>query len=257
MDAALPVLRAAAEITECMRTARAMVLTAATGSGKTTQVPQILARSGLVEGQIVVLEPRRLAARMTALRVAEEMGVVLGEDVGFQTRFERVVGPRTRIRFVTEGVFLRQAQRDPLLKGIGCVLLDEFHERSVFADLALGVVRAARQQRPALMVAAMSATMDAGQAAAYLNAPVLTAEGRAYPVSIRYEPGAEGVPVWERAARAVRRLVDEGYEGDALVFMPGAFEIDRTVDAVRAELRVIAGGSAGDVVPLHGSMPAD
>ena len=256
-DAALPVLRAAAEIIECMRTARAMVLTAATGSGKTTQVPQILARSGLVEGQIVVLEPRRLAARMTARRVSEEMGVVLGEDVGFQTRFERVVGPRTRIRFVTEGVFLRQAQRDPLLKGIGCVLLDEFHERSVFADLALGVVRAARQHRPALMVAAMSATMDAGQAAAYLSAPVITAEGRAYPVSIRYEPGAEGAPVWERAARAVRRLVDEGHEGDALVFMPGAFEIDRTVDAVRAELRVIAGGSAFDVVPLHGSMPAD
>lgn len=256
-DVALPVLRAAAEITECMRTARAMVLTSATGSGKTTQVPQILARSGLVDGQIVVLEPRRLAARMTARRVAEEMGVVLGEDVGFQTRFERVVGPRTRIRFVTEGVFLRQAQRDPLLKGIGCVLLDEFHERSVFADLALGVVRAARLQRPALMVAAMSATMDAGQAAAYLNAPAITAEGRAYPVSIRYEPGTEGVPVWERAARAVRRLIDEGNDGDTLVFMPGAFEIDRTVDAVRAELRVIAGGSAFDVVPLHGSMPAD
>ena len=117
--AALPVLRAAAQITECMRTARAMVLTAATGSGKTTQVPQILARSGLVDGQIVVLEPRRLAARMTARRVAEEMGVALGEDVGFQTRFERMVGPRTRIRFVTEGVFLRQAQRDPLLGGIG------------------------------------------------------------------------------------------------------------------------------------------
>lgn len=256
-DVALPVLRAAAEITECMRTARAMVLTSATGSGKTTQVPQILARSGLVDGQIVVLEPRRLAARMTARRVAEEMGVVLGEDVGFQTRFERVVGPRTRIRFVTEGVFLRQAQRDPLLKGIGCVLLDEFHERSVFADLALGVVRAARLQRPALMVAAMSATMDAGQAAAYLNAPAITAEGRAYLVSIRYEPGTEGVPVWERAARAVRRLIDEGNDGDTLVFMPGAFEIDRTVDAVRAELRVIAGGSAFDVVPLHGSMPAD
>ncbi|MCX5639972.1 MAG: helicase-related protein [Planctomycetota bacterium] len=257
VGSALPVLRAAGQITECMRTARAMVLTAATGSGKTTQVPQILARSGLVDGQIVVLEPRRLAARMTARRVAEEMGVALGEDVGFQTRFERMVGPRTRIRFVTEGVFLRQAQRDPLLKGIGCVLLDEFHERSVFADLALGVVRAAREQRPELMVAAMSATMDAGQAAAYLSAPVITAEGRAYPVSIRYEPGAEGAPVWERAARAVRRLVDEGHEGDALVFMPGAFEIDRTVDAVRAELRAIAGGSVFDVVPLHGSMPAD
>ena len=125
----LPVLRAAGRIVECMRDARGMVLTAATGSGKTTQVPQVLARAGIVEGEIVVLEPRRLAARMTARRVAEEMGCALGEEVGFQTRFERAVGPRTRIRFVTEGVFLRQAQRDPLLAGVGCVLLDEFHEQ--------------------------------------------------------------------------------------------------------------------------------
>jgi ATP-dependent helicase HrpB len=150
-----------------------MVLTAATGSGKTTQVPQILSRAGCVQGQIVVLEPRRLAARMTARRVAEEMGCALGEEVGFQTRFERVVGPRTRIRFVTEGVFLRQAQRDPSLKGIGCVLLDEFHERSVFADLALGVVRAARERRADLMVAAMSATMDAAPAPAKPSESVL------------------------------------------------------------------------------------
>ena len=115
----LPVLRAAEEIVRCMQGSRGMVLTAATGSGKTTQVPQILSRAGCVQGQIVVLEPRRLAARMTARRVAEEMGCALGEDVGFQTRFERVVSARTRIRFVTEGVFLRQAQRDPSLKGIG------------------------------------------------------------------------------------------------------------------------------------------
>ena len=253
----LPVLRAADRIVECMRDARGMVLTAATGSGKTTQVPQILARAGVVDGEIVVLEPRRLAARMTARRVAEEMGCALGEEVGFQTRFERMVGPRTRIRFVTEGVFLRQAQRDPLLKGIGCVLLDEFHERSVFADLSLGIVRSARERRPGLMVSAMSATMDAGQASAYLSAPVVSAEGRAYPVTVRHDPGEQGAPVWERAARAVRRLVEEGHEGDALVFMPGAFEIDRTVDATRAELRGIAGGAAFDVVPLHGSMPPD
>ena len=253
----LPVLRAAEEIVRCMQGSRGMVLTAATGSGKTTQVPQILSRAGCVEGQIVVLEPRRLAARMTARRVAEEMGCALGDEVGFQTRFERVVGPRTRIRFVTEGVFLRQAQRDPSLKGIGCVLLDEFHERSVFADLALGVVRAARERRADLMVAAMSATMDAAQAAAYLAAPVVTAEGRAYPVAVRNDAGEQGVPVWDRAARAVRRLVEEGHEGDALVFMPGAFEIDRTVDAVRAELRGVSGGASFDVVPLHGSMPPD
>jgi ATP-dependent helicase HrpB len=249
------VLRAADRIVECMR-GGAMVLTAATGSGKTTQVPQVLSRAGIVDGEIVVLEPRRLAARMTARRVAEEMGVALGEEVGFQTRFERAVGPRTRIRFVTEGVFLRQAQRDPLLRGVGCVLLDEFHERSVQADLALGVVRAARARRPGLLVAAMSATMDAAQAAAYLGAPVVSAEGRAFPVEIRYRAGGDA-PAWDRAAEAVRALVDEGHGGDALVFMPGAYEIDRTVDAVRAALRGAAGGGAFDVVPLHGSMPPD
>ncbi len=253
----LPVLREAGRIVDCMRARGAMVLTAATGSGKTTQVPQILDRAGAVRGEIVVLEPRRLAARMTARRVAEEMGVALGEDVGFQTRFERAVGPRTRIRFVTEGVFLRQAQRDPALAGIGCVLLDEFHERSVLADLALGVVRRARERRADLLVAAMSATMDAAQAAAYLGAEVVTAEGRAYPVSVRHEPTPAGEPAWDSAARAVRRLLEEGHEGDALVFMPGAFEIDRTVDAVRAALRGVPGGGAVDVVPLHGSMPPD
>lgn len=250
-------LREADRIVGCMAGRGAMVLTAATGSGKTTQVPQILDRARAVRGEIVVLEPRRLAARMTARRVAEEMGVALGEDVGFQTRFERAVGPRTRIRFVTEGVFLRQAQRDPSLAGIGCVLLDEFHERSVLADLALGVVRRARERRADLLVAAMSATMDAAQAAGYLGAEVVTAEGRAFPVAVRYEPTPAGEPAWESAARAVRRLLEEGHEGDALVFMPGAFEIDRTVDAIRTALRGLPGADAVDTVPLHGSMPAD
>ena len=250
-------LRAADEIVSCMRTPGAMVLSAATGSGKTTQVPQILHRSGLVDGEIVVLEPRRLAARMTARRVAEELGCAPGDLVGYQTRFERVTGPRTRIRFVTEGVFLRQAQRDPSLAGIGCVLLDEFHERSVLADLALGVVRRARERRPELRVAAMSATMDADRAAGFLGARVVRAEGRSFPVDVRHDPGDPAAPPWERAAHAVRTLVDEGAEGDALVFMPGAFEIDRTVESLRAALRPLAGGGAFDVVGLHGSMPPD
>ncbi len=253
----LPVLRESARIVDAMRTARGMVLTAATGSGKTTQVPQILERAGIVQGQIVVLEPRRLAARMTARRVAEEMGVRLGEAVGYQTRFERVVGPATRIRFVTEGVFLRQAQRDPQLGGIGAVLLDEFHERSVFADLALGIVKRARERRPGLLAAAMSATMDAAQVSGYLGVPVVTAEGRAFPVSVRYDPGDAKAPVWECAARALRQLVEEGHEGDALVFMPGGYEIDRTIEAVRAQLRAVPGGERFDVVALHGSMHPD
>ena len=259
----LPVLRAREQIVQAMAGGGAMVLAAATGSGKTTQVPQIMLHAG-VEGSIVVLEPRRLAARLTARRVAQELGCQLGDVVGFQTRFERAIGPATRIRFVTEGVFLRQAQRDPLLRGVGAVLLDEFHERSLFADLALGLVRHAREARggaahghPPLAVAAMSATMDTQAVARYLGAPVIQAEGRAFPVEVRYEAGDAKAPVWDRAARAVRALLEEQPEGDALVFMAGAYEIDRTLDAVRAQLRGMPGGAQVDVVGLHGSMPPD
>ncbi len=259
----LPVLRAREQIVQAMRGGGAMVLAAATGSGKTTQVPQILLHAG-VEGNIVVLEPRRLAARLTARRVAQELGCQLGDVVGFQTRFERAIGPATRIRFVTEGVFLRQAQRDPLLRGVGAVLLDEFHERSLFADLALGLVRHARAARggaahatPPLAVAAMSATMDTQAVARFLGAPVIQAEGRAFPVEVRYEAGDAKAPVWDRAARAVRALLDEQPEGDALVFMAGAYEIDRTLEAVRAQLRGMPCGAAVDAVGLHGSMPPE
>lgn len=252
----LPVLRAREEVLAAMQDGGAMALTAATGSGKTTQVPQMLLKSGCVKGEIVVLEPRRLAARLTARRVAQELGCALGQAVGFQTRFERAVSAQTRIRFVTDGVFLRQAQRDPALRGIGAVLLDEFHERSLFADVALGMVKRAREARgQSLAVGVMSATMDAGAVATYLGARVVTAEGRAFPVDIRNEPGDPKAPVWDRAARAVRAALEEQGEGDALVFMAGAYEIDRTMDAVRVLVRGMAGGDRVDVVGLHGSMP--
>lgn len=266
----LPVWGASERIVGAMADGGALVLAAATGSGKTTQVPQMLLKSGTVDGQIVVLEPRRLAARLTARRVAAELGCELGAEVGFQTRFERAVSARTRVRFVTEGVLLRQALRDPLLGGVGAVLLDEFHERSLLADLALGLVRQARAARVTgaagghraagaarspLAVAAMSATMETGAVAAYLGAPVVQAEGRAYPVAVRYEPGDERAPVWERAAAAVRAVLAEQGDGDVLVFMPGGYEIDRTIEAVRAAVRGPEGRSM-DVVGLHGTMSA-
>jgi ATP-dependent helicase HrpB len=258
----LPVRRAAQQIVNALADGGALPLTAATGSGKTTQVPQILLASGCVQGEIVILEPRRLAARMTAARVAAELGGTLGGVVGFQTRFERAVSAETRVRFVTDGVFLRQAQRDPTLKGIGAVLLDEFHERSLFADIALGMVSRARVMRSggrgggALAVCVMSATMDAGALARYLNAPPMQVEGRAFPVRISYDPGRAGVPIWERAADAVREVLQSESEGDVLVFMPGAFEIDRTMETVRGLTHNLSVGASIEVVGLHGRMSA-
>jgi ATP-dependent helicase HrpB len=161
----LPIWSVHDRILAALRDRGRLVLSAPTGSGKTTQVPQmLLALAELAAGparEIVILEPRRLAARMTARRVAEETGSPIGELVGYQTRFESKVAPSTRVRFVTEGVFLRQLQEDPSLARVGAVLIDEFHERSLDADLALGLLRRLQETtRPDLRIVVMSATLD-------------------------------------------------------------------------------------------------
>lgn len=230
----------------------AVVLSAPTGSGKTTQVPQMLLP--VVEGLILVLQPRRLAARLVARRIAAERGESVGDVVGFHTRHERQAGPDTRILFVTEGLFLRRLLSEPDLPGVGAVILDEFHERSIDADLALGLVRRLRAQtRPDLRLVVMSATLDAAQLADTLNCLALRAEGRAYDVDVDYIDGGDA-PVWNRAASALRGWLDAGGVGDVLIFLPGAFEIRRTVDACRARLRPDDGTTA--VLPLHGQLSA-
>jgi ATP-dependent helicase HrpB len=233
---------------------RRFVLTAPTGSGKTTQVPQMLAGSPAVAGSIIVLEPRRLAARMTARRVAFEMGSEVGRLVGYQTRFESRVSAESRIRFVTEGVFLRLVQEDPDLRGVGAVLLDEFHERSIDADLALGLLVRLRERRPELVLGVMSATLEAERVAAYLgDAPVLSASGRLHPVAIRHLDRPPTKPAWDLAADALDGILETEREGHVLVFMPGAYEIDRTIDACR---RVVERrGESFELLPLHGSLP--
>ena len=179
--APLPVRRIADALCRHLRTNNRLVLTAPTGSGKTTQVPQILFDNRVVEGEIIVLQPRRLAARLVARRIAEERGEPLGELVGYQTRYDRQVSNRTRIRFLTEGLFLRRLQADPKLSGVGAVLLDEFHERSVAADLSLGLIRRLQEtSRPELRLMPMSATLDANALSDWLDCSVINAEGRAY-----------------------------------------------------------------------------
>jgi ATP-dependent helicase HrpB len=227
---------------------RRLIITAPTGSGKSTQVPQMLFRD---DSQIVILQPRRLPTRMLAAWVAKDRGVKLGEEVGYQIRFDDVTSPRTRIRYVTEGVLLRQMLSDPTLRGIGTLIFDEFHERHLYGDITLArALQIQETTRPDLLIIVMSATLDVAAVEKYL-APcaVLSSEGRTFPVGVEYlRKPAGDTPVWELAAEALEQLTRR-HEGDALVFMPGAYEISRTVQTIQDRL-----GSAFIVLPLHGDL---
>ena len=184
MPAALPIDALLPEIVEAFTASQNLVIEAPPGAGKTTRVPPALLRA--VKGDVLVLEPRRIAARMAARRVAEELGENVGGTVGYHVRFEEASGPRTRLRFLTEGVLTRRLLGDPQLRGVSAVILDEFHERHLDADLALALLRRLQtSSRPDLKLVVMSATLEAGPIAAYLGGcPVLRSEGRMYDVAI-------------------------------------------------------------------------
>jgi ATP-dependent helicase HrpB len=236
---------------------RRLVLRAPTGSGKSTRIPQMLLDLGLVQGQIIVLQPRRIAARLLAARIAQERNVRLGGEVGYQIRFERVESAQTRIKFVTEALLLRQMASDPELKGVGAVVFDEFHERNLHSDVALALARRLQEtHRPDLLIMAMSATLDTEGVAKWLGAAeTLAADGRAYPVQVEYThmPRNSTRPIWDVAADQVRRILQEEDDGDILVFMPGSYEIMRTIGAVRNLPE--AGGI--EVLPLYGELPPE
>jgi ATP-dependent helicase HrpB len=255
----LPIDPLLPEIVGALRASPSVVIEAPPGAGKTTRVPRALHEAGLAgAGEVVVLEPRRLAARLAARRVAEELGERPGETVGWQVRFEEVAGPRTRIRYVTEGLLTRRLLAGPALPGVGAVVLDEFHERHLQGDLALALLRRLqRTSRPDLRLVAMSATLDAAPVARYLGAPALRSEGRRFEVAVEHlspeDAARSGARLEEEVARAVKRLHREGAEGDVLVFLPGAAEIRRARDALAA----FAGSAGVDVLPLHGDLPPD
>ena len=236
---------------------RRLVLRAPTGSGKSTRIPQMLLDLNLVQGQIVVLQPRRIAARLLAARIALERGVKLGGEVGYQIRFERVESAQTRIKFVTEALLLRQMASDPELKGVGAVVFDEFHERNLHSDVALALARRLQEtHRPDLLIMAMSATLDTEGVAKWLgSAETLAADGRAYPVQVEYThmPRNSTRPIWDAAAEQVRRVLREETEGDVLVFMPGSYEIMRTIGAVRN----LPESGGVDILPLYGELPPE
>ena len=253
--AKLPIYDVADRLVEGLAAHGRVILSAPTGSGKSTQVPQILVDRAGVDGEIVVLQPRRLAARLLANRVASERGVKLGEEVGYQIRFENRVSASTRIRFVTEAILLRQILEDASLSGVGAVVFDEFHERHLTSDLSLAsALQAVEKQRPDLKLIVMSATLDIERLEEFL-APCarVEASGRMYPVEVSYAGaslGREAAPVWERAAKAYREQARAGLRGDALIFMPGAYEIRKTISAIEAlpEARGV------DVLPLYGEL---
>ncbi|HXA51347.1 MAG TPA: ATP-dependent helicase HrpB, partial [Candidatus Acidoferrum sp.] len=209
-----------------LRAANALVLEAPPGAGKTTRVPPALL--SIHAGDVLVLEPRRLAARLAARFVAGELGESIGGTVGYQVRFEEVAGPKTRLRFLTEGVLTRRLMSDPLLERVGCVVLDEFHERHLEGDLALALLlKLQRTRRPDLKLIVMSATLDAAPVAAYLGgARVMRSDGRQYPLEIEYTPHSAAL-VEERVAAALERLASRRHSGHVLVFLPGAAEIRR------------------------------
>ena len=253
----LPIYQLEHRIVSELKSHSRLIIQAPTGSGKSTQVPQILFNHDLLgDGQVVILQPRRLAARLLAARVASERNSRLGDEVGYQIRFENITSPRTRIRFVTEGILLRQLIQDPDLRGVSAILFDEFHERHLYGDITLA--RALHLQattRSDLKLAVMSATLDAGLLEKYL-APcsLLTSAGRAFPVEIEYLPkpvGGDGYPIWDLAADELERLASQT-EGDVLIFMPGKYEIARTISALRSS-RV---SDRFVVLPLHGELPA-
>jgi ATP-dependent helicase HrpB len=250
----LPIFELEPAIARVLRESNRVVLQAPTGSGKSTQVPQMMLDHGLAaNGEIIVLQPRRLPTRMLAARVAQERGARLGDEVGYTIRLDRVSSAKTRIRFVTEGVLLRQMLGDPGLRGVSALIFDEFHERHLYGDITLA--RALELQetlRPDLRIVVMSATLDSAALQKYM-APceVLTSEGRSYPVEIEYLDKSLGdFPVWDCAAEEFERVTRDS-EGDVLIFMPGAFEINRTINA----LRETKAGRGCIILPLHGELP--
>ncbi|WP_295048960.1 ATP-dependent helicase HrpB [uncultured Paracoccus sp.] len=248
MSERLPIDDVLPELCDAMAAQGRAVLVAPPGAGKTTRVP--LALLDRVAGRIVMLEPRRLAARAAAERLADQLGEAVGGRVGYRMRGESV--PGTRIEVVTEGILTRMIQSDPGLDGIGCVIFDEFHERSLNADLGLALVWQARSLlREDLAVLVMSATLDAGPVAALLDgAPVIRSEGRVFPVETRWlpRPLPAGARLVDEAARLIAQAEAETREtgGTLLAFLPGEGEIRRVMSQL---------GDACEVLPLYGALP--
>lgn len=260
--AVLPIDEVLPQIIEAVKEASCVVLKAEPGAGKTTRVPPALLDAGLAQvadssgGQIVVLQPRRIAARAAATRIAEERAVELGQEIGYQVRFENRSSKNTRILVCTEGVFLRRLQKDPLLEDIAIIIFDEFHERSIDSDLALALSRQVKEQvRADLKLIVMSATLSSEPISQYLwNCPIIESPGRTFPVELeylQYAPSARD-PIERTFATELRRILPRA-KGDILGFLPGQAEIRQTASLL--EQHVDCGSE--EIMPLFGEMALD
>jgi ATP-dependent helicase HrpB len=247
----LPVADATDELKAALGQHRNAVLVAPPGAGKSTGVPLALLDASWLAGTILMLEPRRLATRGVAARMAWMLGERVGETVGYRMRMDTRVGPGTRIEVVTEGILTRRLQRDAALDGVALIVFDEFHERNLQADLGLALVLdAQRHLRPELRILVMSATLDGEAVAALLGgAPVVRSEGRSFPVETRYAARASDDPVERRAAATIASALRD-QPGDILVFLPGASEIRRTLQVLGSA----ALDAAIRVLPLYGDL---
>jgi ATP-dependent helicase HrpB len=249
----LPIDSLLPRIVEALAGAQRLVLQAPPGTGKSTRVPPALLNSLEAGHVILVAEPRRIAARLLANRVASEHGQAVGERVGYRVRFEDVCGPTTRLVYVTSGVLLRLLLGDPRLAGVGAVIIDEFHERHLDADLSLALaLRAQRSWRPDLLIVVMSATIQGERVQEMMGGcPFIRSEESTYPVTIEYEPRTDERPLAQRVLSAVKGHLRNGPRGNILVFLPGASDIRQACKAltpVTSEFDV-------DILPLHGDMP--
>jgi ATP-dependent helicase HrpB len=247
----LPVDAILGDVLATLRAGSCLVLEAPPGAGKTTRVPPALL--DLLPGQVLVLEPRRLAARLAAQRAAAERAERAGETIGWQVRFRKMAGPATRLLYLTEGLLARRLLGDPRLEGVSAVVLDEFHERHLEGDLALALLRRLQKTaRPDLRLVVMSATLEGPAIAQFLGGcPVLRSEGRLYPLDLRYTPHS-AQPLEELVRETVENSF-AGTEGDVLVFLPGAAEIRRCGELLQG--RRIA--RCADILALHGDLPAE
>ena len=247
IDAVLP------QITETLGRAGRLVLEAPPGAGKTTRVPLALRDAGFAEtGRIILLEPRRLAARAAATRMAETLGQSVGQTVGLRMRGVTETSAATQIEVVTEGILTRMIQSDPELSGVSCVIFDEFHERSLNADMGLALcLDCAAALREDLAIVVMSATLDAGPIAAHINAPIIQSQGRSYPVDVTYltTPPPPKARIEHSVTQAVLEILPKT-EGAVLVFLPGEAEIKRSVALLHDAL-----GESVALRPLYGALP--
>jgi ATP-dependent helicase HrpB len=250
----LPIDEILPQIKQSLALGPNLVIGAPPGAGKTTRVPPALLDPAFcVAGRILVLQPRRMAARAAARRIAAERGTPLGEEIGYQVRFDQRIGARTRLAVVTEGILLRMLHDDPLLESVAAVVFDEFHERNLNSDLALGMVRRIQQTvRPELRIVVMSATLDSAPVAAFLGGcPVIESAGRMFPVTVSYS-GGDKRPLPALVAEGIARVLAQT-SGDVLAFLPGVGEIRQTA----AETQALARKHDLEVFPLYGDLPPE